>query len=392
MKNLYTCLAFFAISGCQGLGWPTAIEPNFVLNEEGPTGVGAKSPSPSSLIVSFSNSYHLAQCKSDLVVQTNKSFLYYSSIVDAKNPEKRSLGMRHVTCAAQSGVTEARAAQKMYDDGIILSDAVCRGYFRRLGNQNQDLDYYAELTNNLGGFSAAILGITESSSSAIAITAASFASIVAGFESFDEAYHFNPDLQSVEDMIFRAKTAFRAEYNTVSTFKAAVEGVDAYQSICQTSNIRKLVNEAVSKAELTAAPRTARSTQIPITISNQMSANLTEIVGAPARISRTAIEWLISAANGSVRTDEDKAKFDSLLATEGISSASEKISSVYIWMDKLRASEPRAYQQLLQDSQNRKASDLPDLNATDEEKTKFLSTKNADSTQSLTTAPDVRVE
>lgn len=359
--------AFGLLTGCVGLDVPSATKPNFVLNEDGPTHFGKKPPKASSLIASFSNSYNLAQCKAQLANSGDKAYFEYIVV----NASGKSTAEK-LKCSDQSAVSASASAAKMYDDGLAVADAVCRAYFRRLGNQNQDLDYYASMSNNFGGFVAAVLGAAESSAKSISITSASFAALTAGFETFDEAYHFNPDVQAVEDMVFRAKNAFVQEYGTVTNFKQATTGVEGYQAICQTSHIQKLVNEAIASAELTAAPRTAREVLNPTTVSNAELGNLATQLGSPNRISPGALAWLAAFSRGKVATTADRARFDLLLGSEGITLDATKISNLEQWLDNLRATEVSAYNALIQRASSLNTDDLPAMSSTPAEQSQAL--------------------
>ena len=387
MKRALWALALL-LPGCVGLDVPSANKPNFVLNAQGPTNVGVSEPDGWSLIAAFSNSYNLAQCRFDLIQDAGAADLHFQYYVVNSAGDTEAKAMK---CADQANVDKAEVAQKMYEDGMAVADAVCRSYFRRLGNQNQDLDYYSMVSNNLGGFVAAVLGAAESSAKSVAITSASFAAITAGFETFDEAYHFNPDVKSVEQMVFRAKSAFITEYGRVTTFKEATTGVEGYQSICQTSNIQRLVNEAVSRADLSAAPRTARDRLIPESISNVETGKLSGILGTANRVSSGAIAWVTALSRGRVRTPADRQKLDALLNAEGITLDNTKLANFDQWLDNLRIAEPRAYTALLQRADALDPQNLPDIGSAPAEQTQALEDAARDEEENKS-APEVFVQ
>ncbi|MCF6292897.1 MAG: hypothetical protein L3J04_05825 [Robiginitomaculum sp.] len=347
MAKFTTCIGLisgvFLLNSCTGLTIPNSIKPNYVMTANGPQKVGFSQPIPASLIQQFADDYSVSWCKSQSI--PGKFFL--SKTYEESTSKVAEI---HVQCGATAtiSISSSLAAQKMTKSGFRLMDSVCSSYFRRLGNQDQDLDFYSRTINDMSGVTSAILGVTGVNAKSLAITNTLFAGANAGLESFDAIYHFSPDLQAVENMVSRAGEAYEGQLFTDSApkdFYDAVKAVENYQRICQTSNIRALVNQAIEKSKLTAASRTTRNLLIRNNVTNTQIGLLSEDIEITS-ISQATLVWLTAGVTGKI-LKEDLPKLYSLLEVAGITDAESKFELVRKWLDNLAKSEPNSYEALL---------------------------------------------
>lgn len=233
---------------CSGMGGLKGTKPDFVMNANGPNNIRYVEPIPESLIQQFSNDYNVAKCLTQSIEAVG-GFKCDKKVWESKKPWT---------------IKKTQVSLNMIKSGFRLSDSVCAAYFRRIGNQDQDLDHYSNAVNIVGGLTSAVMGATGVPAKSIAITAASFSGVLGAFESFDSVYHFSPDVQAVENMVTKAGNAYEKQLytkikniaNVDVDFYDAVQAIEGYQKICQTSNIRALVNQAIE----TSMPRSPENT------------------------------------------------------------------------------------------------------------------------------------
>ena len=264
-------IIFFPFLACCGTGLtvPRPIKPNYVLDANGPQSVGYKNPRSNSLIERFISTYHISSCKSlgnELIlpeVQSTMVFgvgrsretdnLVVKKICDGATPEdddNQGAAPRSFSDILQS-VSEEEAAVDMTKAGFRLVDNVCDAYFRRIGNTDQDLEFYREGTNIVSGATAAVLGVAGASALSRTITATGFATLISGFDAYDTIYNFSPDVQAVSKLIATARKKYEeslfasGDEKSPKNFDDAVKAVSEYQAICQTSYIRSLVNQSI---------------------------------------------------------------------------------------------------------------------------------------------------
>lgn len=139
--------------------------------------------------------------------------------------------------------------------GFAYGELLCDRYFNTIANRNQDLNFGIESFSLLGGFTAAVMGITEASAKSIALTAAGFTSWIAALESYQEHYHFGPRVSTVRELIMSGMKEYRREvrdlpaYDDLNHFRA-LEFIREHQAICQVDYIQAKVDEAVSNQKI----------------------------------------------------------------------------------------------------------------------------------------------
>lgn len=359
---ILTLMGAMVLPSCAGMGTPKALKPNYIINANGPLTAGFSNPTVNSQIKDFATTYSISRCLSSPVPSLD-NFVLETHLVDGAEI-KRTQSL--VTCdSSDITVDETGAAALMSKRGFDFMDSVCEAYFRRLGNQDQDLDFYTKTLNTVSAALTAILGVTQADAKSIAIVSSLFALSEAGLEGFDESYHFADDLNAVELLVFRAMDAYKDALWTSATpedFSDAISAVQGYQRICQTSSIRALVNEAIIAAEISAVPRTRRDRVIKTSPSSETLNTLFSTVGVPA-MSQATLDWLVFGANGGATTAADQTKLFALLTQAGIADPTAALATTRTWVDALAANEYPAFEKLNSRVKLLKADGLPPVAA-----------------------------
>ena len=338
------CLIAATLTSCAGMKIPNAIKPNYILDAQGPLNAGFN-PEVNSQITDFATAYNISRCKSSSL-PTKANFVYETHEL---NNNRVKAKQELVTCNSVAiEANEVEAAIDMTKTGFDFMDSVCDAYFRRLGNQDQDLSFYGIGLNTVSAALTALLGTTEADAKSIAIVSSLFALGEAGLEGFDETYHFAAELNAVEELVYRAMDAYEqviwAEQSPTD-FSDAKTIIHGYQRICQTSSIRSLVTQAVKAAKIEPVSTTARDRLIRTNPSSEKINQLYSDISVTA-LTQSSFDWLIAGAMGVVpKTSETK--LVALLKQSGIADPVSEFPKVRNWFDELSKTDYYAYQNIL---------------------------------------------
>lgn len=181
----------------------------------------------------------------------------------AKDPDKRPYDLFNdwyeksfsQASPGSSATGGNRAAVAMMKAGFEYSALLCDSYFNLLANRDQDLGFGIESVGLFGGFASAVLGLTGAPAKSVSLVAAGFATSVAGLESYQQHYHFGPDVSAVRNLITTGQNNYKTAVTSTPTKEidhfSAILHIKSHQEICQVDSIKALVTAAVERQELT---------------------------------------------------------------------------------------------------------------------------------------------
>lgn len=389
MRKLTIFFACLFVTACSGMGTLRSQKPNWVFDTTGPADISRLQSDPNSPLYEFYSAYVVSRCRA----------VALPALVPVDHFDSPTGQVAAQTCAtvntASSGLTTSNVAQQFTRSGFRLADTVCASYFRRLGNQDQDLDFYSESTNLLNGLATGVMGLTDTPAETISIVGTTFTALAAGLETFDSVYHFAPDLNEVESMVARARleyeeTLFATQSSAPQDYYAAVRAIETYQGMCQTSHIRALVNQAINAAQLEAPVSTSRERFFDSALTNQQIAEVSAYFGG-IPLSETSVIWLTKFARGGIVDDNEIARFDAMMAAAQLTTIDPAqsptrpwLDDFRVWLDQLRANHPDTYAELISAANNLSLSELPAVGAEAAELVEAATAPSATSTGSVT--------
>lgn len=384
MHKIIPVIACLFATACGGYTQLRTVKPNYIFNSTGPVDIGDEQSESDSPFYEFYSAYVVSRCRAVAL----PAFVEVKHFGNAANTcEKVN------TQSAQQSTTQV--AQQFTRSGFRLSDSVCSEYFRRLGNQDQDLDFYSESTNLLNGLATGVMGLTDTPAETISIVGTTFTALAAGLESFDSVYHFAPDLNEVESMVTRARleyeeTLFATQSSAPQDYYSAARAIETYQQMCQTSHIRALVNQAINAAQLEAPVSTSRERFFNSALTNQQIAEVSAYFGGNP-LSETSVIWLTKFARGGIVDDNEIARFDAMMAAAQLTTIDRAqtptrpwLDDFRGWLDQLRTNHPDTYAELITAANNLPLSELPADGAGDAELVAAATAPAATSTGSVT--------
>ncbi len=150
-------------------------------------------------------------------------------------------------------VTNAALALDALHKGRAMLDLHCERYLDALGTANQSASHQRKQGDLIGGFAAAVMGLTGSPAKHVSAVATSFAFAGTSFDAFTTSYLFSDAAKSVTRIVRASQRAFldglrvdlgRLDYPTV------IEVLTGYEAVCRPAQIRQLVDDAISRAEI----------------------------------------------------------------------------------------------------------------------------------------------
>ena len=247
MKNFTTTIAVVCLTACS-----TTNKPNIAIGPAGP--VDPKQKQIFGQVIPSSPTL-----TNRAVKDPHKLFeaLYHQSYC-AEFPTTNKDVTKKANCATYSTTpapSTSKKAEAMLFSGFAYSELLCDRYFNVLASRNQDLGFGIQGFGLLSGFTTSVLGITGSPAKSIALVSAGFAGTIAGMESYQQNYHFGPDVHAVRKLIMDGQRDYQ---NTVTgdgldnlTHYDAISYLKRHQSICQVDTIKSWVTAAVEKQKIT---------------------------------------------------------------------------------------------------------------------------------------------
>jgi hypothetical protein len=144
---------------------------------------------------------------------------------------------------------------KYIRQGIALSDTVCERWFDVLIETQANTEFLKDNVAILGGGAITIMGALRSAAKEIAVVGALFSGVNAGFDNFQAAFLFTPDMHIIEKKI-EAVREKAAEHIRGESEKYGIQGQPkyyedakdrllAYHNICSGAEIKRLIEESV---------------------------------------------------------------------------------------------------------------------------------------------------
>lgn len=176
------------------------------------------------------------------------------------------------------------SARAMLDAGRVLLDLRCSKYLDEIGMANQSASNVRQQIGLTGGLASALMGITGSSAKEVAAVASGFSFGGSSFDAYTTAYLFADAGTSVIKLVQKAQAAYwdrsDAELARASiNHRAAVQALVGYESICRPAEIRALIRDAISKAEVVAEIEVDNGVQLEVV---GVLSRMAQVLGVPA--------------------------------------------------------------------------------------------------------------
>ena len=147
-----------------------------------------------------------------------------------------------------------RLLQRYVDQGIALSNNVCDTWFNLLERAQANTQFWKNNSVITAATATTIMGAADAAAKEIAIVAAGFAGVNAGFENFQSTFLFTPNMQTVRKRIKASREEavtqkFRGPGVHIATYEFAKAELMNYHQLCSGSEIKNLIQGAVDITE-----------------------------------------------------------------------------------------------------------------------------------------------
>ncbi|WIE48646.1 hypothetical protein [Pseudomonas sp. GM17] len=160
---------------------------------------------------------------------------------------------------AKDPVAKKSAIYHFVDSGLTYSGLLCEDYFLTMKHTQAHRGFYQKEANLTSGLTSSLMGLAEASAGSIAATGAIFSFGSASFDSYNEAFLFSADLNTLESLV-RANQSQQEVIifkkldaapdvvapNSILTLDQAIRELDKYTYTCTRGGIVALLNETVS--------------------------------------------------------------------------------------------------------------------------------------------------
>lgn len=178
-------------------------------------------------------------------------------------PASETQSVLQQAAATFAGQLKASAADPGNGDKAVLAlrsgrallDLQCNRYLDALGLANQAASYERQQTGLVGGFVAAIMGLTGSTAKQVAGAATAFAFAGSSMDAFTSTYLFSDAAKSVTKIVRDSQSAFLGALTLDQNgfeYADAVAVLTGYEALCRPAHIRALIDDSVTKARIEA--------------------------------------------------------------------------------------------------------------------------------------------
>lgn len=179
-------------------------------------------------------------------------------------------------------------ALQAFRSGIAMLDLRCSAYLDALGLANQRTSNERRQVDLIGGFVAAISGLTGASAKQIAATSTAFSFTGSSMDAFTNAYLFSDAANSVTKLVRESQQAYLGSIDKqleTLDYHGAVALLSGYEGLCRPGGIRTLVDEAIAAAKIVAQQPGGPSTdQAAIEVLGQLTAALSRQITEPEAV------------------------------------------------------------------------------------------------------------
>jgi hypothetical protein len=201
--------------------------------------------------------------------------------------------------------------RRYVEQGIVLSNNVCDTWFNLLERAQANTQFWKNNSVITAATATTIMGAADAAAREIAIVAAGFAGINAGFENFQSTFLFSPNMQTVRKRIAESReqavsAKFRSTSNPITSYEVAKAELLKYHQLCSGSEIKNLIQSAVDIAgyEFDATTWTTKIQQagrIAPTPTRSIENSLSEVLLARAT-ARKSFDALKADTNAALAT------------------------------------------------------------------------------------------
>ncbi len=232
---------------------------------------------------------------------------------------------------SQSAVIEAISRHAGFADGIPqdgrwaefvraafdIADAQCEDYMSALRRLDIARRQSVRQTNLLGGATAAILGLTQVASAAIAITAVAFGLVEATIDNYAGGLLYELPPSAVRQLVDNTRTAYEAQLTAANWTDrtSSFRTIRGYVELCLPSVIESQVATAIGRAPATAsAGQSPLGRRIRVTVGD--TAAPAPALPTGSGVNRSAAQPIIIPARPAAVPDARSAIEQSLTASQ----------------------------------------------------------------------------
>lgn len=152
-------------------------------------------------------------------------------------------------CRRFSTSLDSTALRHFVDAGMTLSDYYCDGFFRAANASARQRRFGRNVSNDVGGAIATVLGLARASSGVVGGVAAGFSFADSGFRNYDESFMVDADLSKMRRLVLSAQDNMKIGINTnpPETIFAAESKIIRYAGLCSFLGMQDLLNESVGE-------------------------------------------------------------------------------------------------------------------------------------------------
>lgn len=142
--------------------------------------------------------------------------------------------------------------------GRAMLDLQCERYLDAVGSANQASSNERKQVSLVGGFAAAIMGLTGSTARQIAGVATTFSFAGSSMDAYTTTYFFSDAAKSVTKIVRQSQSAYLTALEAEApelNYPNVVAILTGYEALCRPSQIRALIDDSIAKTTIVAEVR-----------------------------------------------------------------------------------------------------------------------------------------
>ena len=185
--------------------------------------------------------------------------------------------------------------------GRAMLDLQCERYLDAVGSANQASTNERKQVSLIGGFAAAIMGLTGSTAKQIAGVATSFSFAGSSMDAYTTTYLFSDAAKSVTKIVRQSQNAYLTALESQDpelNYPNVVALLTGYEALCRPAQIRALIDEAIAKTTIVAEVKSPQPVDAEVgSVLSALTAALGQPISEPEAINLYA--WYTNPSSRS---------------------------------------------------------------------------------------------
>ncbi|MGB3797168.1 MAG: hypothetical protein WA957_12780 [Alteraurantiacibacter sp.] len=150
-------------------------------------------------------------------------------------------------CYSFNAQLEGEDIMTFVDAGFSLSNYYCGEFFRTISLKSRRRQNAGDLSNNIGGAAATVLGLAKAGSGITGGVAAGFSFIESGFNDYDSAFLVTTEINTIQGLVTarQEQVARETRSSPPANVFQAVSAIQKHSDVCTFTGMQTLLQSAV---------------------------------------------------------------------------------------------------------------------------------------------------